>query len=222
MKPETVIAKFLSNLTLSRIIFGFFFAIVLLAGLYTSYGIAHFKMMAHSVHKSPAAFLMSEGKQISSNPDQIVYFMAYDCGFCKTLKPILDEVRQERPDIDLLTRPLVFGEDKSQRLTRIVIAAGLQDNFDVMHGAIMDYPESDVPDSFIEETAMLYGLDYQKLLKDAQGKQVEKIAEANMKAAQFAAIDMIPTFFIDNVIYIIDENNFPTAQDILASLPPKR
>ena len=39
------------------------------------------------------------------------------------------------------------------------MAAGLQGKFKEMHEAILEYPEMSVPDSFIEETAALYGID---------------------------------------------------------------
>ena len=193
----------------------FYRIIIILLGLatiYCVYGIVHFKRMYHRVEHPKTEFLVR-------NPDQqgvtIVEFLNYGCGYCKELQPVIEEVLDMRKDLRYVARPIAFGEGSTNELTMIVLAAGLQDRFWEFHQAFLEYPEVDIPDSFIEETADLYGVDYARLKEDAQSEEVAKLAERNYAAMESAGLYSVPSFMINKRLYLIDESGVPDIKKML-------
>lgn len=176
------------------------------------FGILHFKWMYHSVNNPKANF------QITGNQNAditLVEFISYSCEYCRQVHPAVKEALEIRKDIRYIARPLAFGQENSQRLTRIVLAAGLQGKFWELHDAFLEYPETEIPDEFIEETALLYGLDYKKLIEDSESKKVRKMAENNMAALEHAGIKSVPSFVIGGRIYVIGNSGVPDLKQLL-------
>lgn len=199
-----------------KILYSFLFILITFAGFYSAYGVFHFKWMYHSLENPRADFQIYENEN-DGVEDKVVLveFLNYGCGYCKQMHPTLNELLALRKDITYIVRPVVFGNERMVALSNQVIAAGLQGKFWEMHNAVLEYPEQDVPDSFIEETASLYGIDYQKLVADSQGDEVRKIAENNFKAFSHASISSVPSFILDKEILIVKDENLPTLQDMI-------
>ncbi len=202
--------------------FRFVLILIALAGLYSLYGIIHFKWMYHSVENPKADFLTLENNENGQDQDEksknqimMVEYLNYGCEYCKEMHPRIKELLSLRKDITYIARPIVFGDEAMMRLNNIVLAAGLQGQFWEMHNAILEYPEMEVPDSFIEETANLYGMDYNKLIEDSQSKAIEKIAENNMASMTHAGIDSVPSFVINGDIHLVANENLPQLKDLL-------
>jgi len=197
-------------------LFKIIIVLLVLAGLYTLYGIGHFKWMYHSVYNTNTEFLVSgdENSDIT-----IVEFINYGCGHCKRLHPVIEELQQVRKDVRYIMRPILIKELEEEKISRLAIAAGLQGKFSEMHKAFLEYPEADIPDNFIEETALLYGLDYQKLIDDSNGKEVKKILNGNMKAVNHAGIFSVPSFMIGNEIYFVTDEDLPDLKTLLNIIP---
>ncbi len=199
----------------------FRFVLILLAliGLYSLYGIIHFKWMYHSVENPKADFLILENQKDTESQAQprvvMVEYLNYGCIYCKEMHLMIKELLTLRDDITYIARPIVFGDEAMIRLNNIVLAAGLQDKFWEMHNAILEYPEIEVPDSFIEETANLFGLDYEQLIKDAASEEIIKIADNNMASMTHAGIDSVPSFVINGDIYLVADENLPQLKDLL-------
>lgn len=189
--------------------------LLILAAGYTLYGIGHFKWMYHRIDTPKAEF------QITGNIDAeptLVEFTNYYCGYCKVLAPVFREVVQIRKDIRFITRPIKFSfpapeetEDGQttgpfeDTYTAMVIAAGLQGKFWEMHEAVLEYPSIEIPESFFEETAALYGLDYEKMVTDSKSKEVEAIIKENFSAFEFSGIPSVPAFMFNGQIFIITQ-----------------
>ena len=197
---------------LSRILFIIVLIPIVLLGLYSLYGIGHFKYMYYSLDNPKADFQITGDENADVT---VVEFLNYGCGYCKELHPSIKQLLTLRKDIKYIARPVVFGDENMTKTTNTVLAAGLQGKFWEMHDAILEYPEIEVPDSFIEETAALYGLDYQKLVNDAQGDAVKEIADNNMGTMEHAGLFNVPALVVNGQFYIITNDKLPDFKEIL-------
>ena len=186
------------------IIFRIIVVLLSLAALYTVYGIGHFKWMNHYVVTPKADFLVNGNKD---SKETVVEFTYYQCGWCKETSLVMEEVLKLRKDLRHVVRPVVFGgeSEETDKLTKIALAAGLQGKFWEIHQAFIEYPELEIPEDFIEETALLYGIDYNQLIEDSNGKEVAKIAKSNLVALEHTGMVSVPSFAINNKTYAIDE-----------------
>ncbi len=202
---------------MKKILFRFFLLLVILASGYSLFGIGHFKWMYNKVENPSAEFLTLQNK---SAPIKMVEFINYGCGFCKELHPTIQELLSVRKDIEYVVRPIAFGEGITNDLTHIALAAGLQDRFWEFNNAFLEYPEDDIPDDFIIETANLYGVDYAQLIKDSKSRKVKELAQENDNALGHAGLGSVPSFMINRNFYYVDERGVPdlkTMLDIVAA-----
>lgn len=195
--------------------------ILILAAGYSLYGIFHFQRMYYKASNPHAEFQIAGNQQSDVT---LIEFMNYGCGYCKQLNPVVKELLEVRKDIRYIARPISFkifeGEEGKEvevkdKLTKIAFAAGLQGKFWEMHDALLEYPETQIPDSFIEETALLYGLDYDRLIKDSDGKEVQKIIGENISTFDHIGLYSVPAFMIKDKIYVITEENLPDLKQLL-------
>ncbi len=198
-------------------LYKFLCLILIIAAGYTVFGIAHFKWAAHSVKHPKADFLVSGNL---SSDDTLIEFLNYGCGYCKEIHSVIKELKQVRKDLRIVLRPISLDDVEKDKITRIALAAGLQGQFEEMHNAFLEYPEIEIPDSFVEETAALYGLDYDQLLKDANGKEVEKILNDNFSAIEYAGVTSVPAFMFKDQTYIVTDGNLPDLKKMLTIISP--
>jgi len=200
-------------------LYKFFILLIILAAGYSIFGIVHFKWMYHDV-KNPAAEFQVSGNK---NSDIVfVEFLNYGCGYCKDLHKTMKELQQVRKDIRFVLRPIPFdSEEEKDQTTRLALAAGLQGKFTEFHEAFLEYPQSIIPDDFVEEISALYGVDYEQLKKDAASKKVEKLAGENFAALEHANLYGVPSFMIDDKIYSITEGDLPDLKQFLTLIPTK-
>lgn len=190
-----------------------FIILIAFAGLYSLYGIGHFKWIYHNI-STPAVEFQAKG---DPKADLVfVEFLNYACGFCKEMHPAIEEMLTIRKDVRYIARPVSFGEGITDTLPRIVFAAGLQDKFWEFHNAFLEYPEEEVPDDFIIETANLYGVDYERLIADSKGKEVEKLVKSSMDAMADAGLQFIPSFMIGDQYYEVGEEGVPDLKKLLS------
>lgn len=206
--------NFLKKLSFKTIIFRAYMTVLILLALYAIVGIIHFKILYINVDQPKAAFLIQEPIKPTSNPVTVIEFLDYTCPYCKELNPIVEELLTIRKDIRYIALPVAFDEETSEPILRHVLAAGIQGKFWEMHKAVLEYPEEIVPQEFFEQTAALYGLDVEKFLEDAQGKEVDAIIDNNIKKLAHAGIYSTPSFLIGNKIYV-PNNSMPTLVDLI-------
>jgi len=185
---------------------------IALIGLYSLIGIGNFKWMHHNL-VSPRADFQITGDVTSDLV--VVEFLNYSCTFCKELHPTIKELLELRKDIKYIVRPVAFGDEEMTRTNDLVLAAGLQDKFWEMHNAVLEYPEIEVPVSFIEETAGLFGLDFDQMVQDSTDDIVQKIAENNNNALDQARINSVPSFIVGGDVHLVTDENLPDLKDLL-------
>jgi protein-disulfide isomerase len=189
--------------------------IFLILGLgYTTYGVIHFHWMYHRAENPKKEF------QVLDNPDgniTLVEYLNYSCGFCKDIHPVLKETMAVRKDVRYVVRPLAYGnpDEDTVRSVKLAFAAGLQGKFLEFHEAFLEYPEPDFPDDFIRELCDLYGLDYDQLIQDSEGKEVQKIVDRNLAISNHATIFSVPSIMIGKNIYMPPDEGIPNLQEML-------
>lgn len=178
------------------------FAIVFLVicGLYAGFEITRFSWMYYSVRNPAAEFQVrpAEGKQALT----FVEFIDYNCPDCKKLHPAVTDFLAIRKDVRYVARPVVvLHEGASRKLARLALAAGIQGKFFELHDAFLGYPpDQEVNDAFIKQTADLYDIDYDKLVADSAGKQVDKWMRENNDAAVTGGVFSTPTLFMGRTV----------------------
>lgn len=187
--------------------------ILVLAACYALFEIYRFSAMDYAVRSTKADYVV-RGPEKSKTT--MVEFLDYNCGFCRELHPSIKDLLDIRPDVRYIARPIaVLGED-SERLARIALAAGVQDKFWDMHNAFLSAGKGvAIDDKFIRETAALYDIDYDRLMKDADGPQVTKIFQDNVNDAEDVGIYSTPTVVIGNVYVGGSMDRMPTAADFV-------
>jgi protein-disulfide isomerase len=155
----------------------------------------------------------------------LVDFTNYGCAGCKKLHSTLDELRELRGDISYIVRPIRLPTNPQADiiqspapLENLAMAAGLQDKYEEFHAQFMQYPETIIPEEIIEQNAMLYGVDYEQLVKDANGARVQTLLANNNKDMNALSIRTIPSYIIGKNIYSIGED-LPDLKDMLNIIP---
>ena len=193
-----------------------------LAFVYCLFGIGNFSWAYYNVQNPKAEF---QTYQVDKSKLTLVDFTNYRCGGCKKMFPILMEMRELHPDVTYISRPIILPENpkapnKQQPvpLENLAIAAGLQGFFKEFHQVFMEYPETLIPEAVLQETANLYGIDYDRLIIDAKGDQVRHILEDNNKDMNALSIRSIPSYILGKNIYSVGQDlpNLKNILDIIA------
>lgn len=187
--------------------------LVLGAG-YSLFGIGHFHWLYYRIHNPTSEFTTRAPTTENSEAITLTEFLGYKCSYCRTLHPIMMEALDIRKDVRYTVRPIEFEDDRKPSVARLALAAGLQGKFWEFHEAFLEKPDAAIPDSFVEEICLLYDVDYDQLIADANGKKVEKMMNDNMKALDYALLNSVPSFIINHDVYAVDQS-FPDLKTIL-------
>jgi len=197
--------------------------LVALLGLYSLAGVAFFKWSAYQTTHPKAGFQVIKS---GTNEITIVDFTNYRCGYCKGMHDIIKQARALEKNIRYIPRPILVSQkpdvdealkQKPAALEKLVIAAGIQGKFEDMHNMFMEYPEAIIPETLIEETANLYGIDYAKMVEDSQGEQVQKYLDDNMRDMMGYNIAKLPSYIINKNVYSVSDT-VPTLQHLLTAI----
>ncbi len=182
---------------------------ILICG-YAIFGITHFKIVYHQAENPKQEFFVSG--DVNSNKT-LVEYTSYACGICKKSYKPFNDFLDIRKDFRHVVRPILLGDENADRLVKLAIAAGLQGKFWEIHTAFMEYPEVEIPDEFIEETSLLYGLNYGRMLEDVNSREVNKIAMDNIKTMTGVAARMLPSYVVNH--NVIEVMKWPSTTEIL-------
>lgn len=172
-----------------------------LAGLYAAFEISRFSWMDYRLYHPKAEF---QTREAATSPEKLIFveFIDYNCRFCKEMHGAVKNFLDIRPDITYIARPIVVLPDgPSEKLARMALAAGIQGKFWEFHDAFLGYPKDQtIDDAFIRETAMLYGVDYDRLVTDSQSETVNKWMANNAETAAREGVQSTPTLYVGKTI----------------------
>lgn len=194
--------KRFQNFSFKTFFYRAYLALLGLLAAYAIFGIIHYKLLDIQTSKPAATFLIKEPVKATNTPITLVEFIDYTCNYCKEVNPTVEELLKIRKDIRYIARPIAFDKEVSEPILRYVLAAGMQGKFWDMHKAVLEYPEREIPNDFLDQTASLYGLNIEQLKKDAESKEVDDIIEDNIDAVVHAGIQVTPSFLLNNRVYV--------------------
>lgn len=151
-----------------------------------------------------------------SSPVQIVEFTDYNCGHCRNAYPVILDAIKDLNDIYYVARPVPSLGPESERLTRITLAAGLQDKFWFMHEEFMRH-KGDITDEFINEVGRKHNVNLQRLYLDTESAEITKLLLENNKAAYGLGVRYTPTLVVNKTIFVPtgDNMNVPRIRSII-------
>ncbi len=169
--------------------------IELLRNAQTHYDTAQ-RNQQRAIMETHAAELAREGlgSHIFSEGDiQLVEFFDYQCGFCKSVFPILTNIVREDGGVKLILKEFpVFGE-VSHFAAKAAIAAEKQGRYFALHRALMEN-EGRLSEDRILALAQEVGLDTARLRADMEGEDIEQAIAANFALARALEVRATPGF----------------------------
>ena len=139
---------------------------------------------------------------VAGNPKgdiTIVEFMDYRCGYCKSVKPTLDEVVRADGKIRVVLKEFPILGPGSRVASMAAIAAHKQGKYLAFHNALMAYPNN-LTEEVVFALARQVGLDVAKLKDDMKSPEVQALIEKTNKLAQDLGINGTPAFVIGDQI----------------------
>jgi protein-disulfide isomerase len=174
--------------------------LIVLAGSYGLYELWRVHSFYTSVQTSSAPYVT---KNADTGTITIVDFTHYECGACRMTSKLLVEQAAQDPSLKLVVRPVPFEGEGVERSVKMTLAAGLQGKFWEFHDAIINYA-SPTDEAFFKETAKLYDIDYEKLVRDAEGPEVYKTLQENANAGYALGIKTSPTIMVEKTLYPLE------------------
>src|ERR1051325_4074820 len=139
---------------------------------------------------------------VAGNPSgtvTIVEFFDYRCGYCKGVRPALDEVMRNDGKVRLVLKEFPILGPASRVASLAAVAAHKQGKYLAFHNAMMAYPNN-LTDEVIFALARQVGLDVAKLKEDMKAPDVLELIERTHKLAQDLGINGTPGFIIGDEI----------------------
>ncbi len=139
---------------------------------------------------------------VAGNPNgdiTIVEFFDYRCGYCKGVKPALEEVLRKDGKIRLVLKELPILGPASRTASLAAVAAHKQGKYLALHNALMAYPNN-LTDDVIFTLAKQVGVDVVKLKEDMQSPDTLAVIDHSGKLAEELGITGTPAFIIGNEI----------------------
>ena len=130
----------------------------------------------------------------------------------------MEEVLQIRKDIRYVARPISFGHEETKemdKLSTLVLAAGLQGKFWEFHKAFLEYPEQNIPDSWSRNVH-----EKNEYRKTAKGKKPNEAKAVSEKETDFVSYKLASGKVISSE-GLPEGIEVETLQKILATLEDK-
>ncbi len=131
-------------------------------------------------------------------PVEIVEFSDFQCPFCASVPPMLEEVLEKNPDtVKLVFKhfPLAFHK-QAEPAARASLAAANQGKFWPYHDKLFANGKTLTDDSY-KKIAEELGLDVERLLKDMDSPTVVRKVRQDILDAQRIGVNSTPSLFVN-------------------------
>jgi protein-disulfide isomerase len=146
--------------------------------------------------------LQGKDLPVAGNPNgtvTIIEFFDYRCGYCKGVKPTVEEVLKADGKIRLVLKEFPILGPASRTASMAAIAAHKQGKYLAFHNALMGYPNN-LTDDVIFGLAKQVGLDIAKLKQDMNDAGIKEVIDRTHKIAEELGIRGTPAFIIGDEI----------------------
>lgn len=135
-------------------------------------------------------------------PIQLVEFGDFQCPYCGTAQPVVEQVRQTAGD------NLVYGfrnfplpmHQYAEIAAEAAEAAGAQGKYWQMHNLLYQNQRALAPDDLVGYAQQL-GLDVQRFSRDLETHAYRNKIEQDVRSGEESGVPGTPTFFINGQIY---------------------
>jgi len=125
----------------------------------------------------------------------VVEFFDYQCPHCVAMSPILDKVIKNNSDVRVVYKELPIRGPMSELAARAALAANKQGKYSVFHHLLMSNNQP-FSETVVFNLAKSAGLNVDKLKKDMQSDEVNKILQTNMKLRDDLNLFGTPAIFV--------------------------
>ncbi len=160
------------------------------------------KQARESLKANREQVLQSKDLPVAGNPNgtvTIVEFFDYRCGYCKGVKPTLEQVLKSDGRIRLVYREFPILGPASRVASMAAIASHKQGRYLAFHNALMAHT-SNLSEEAIYALAKQVGLDVAKLKDDMLDPAIRDHLDRNHKLAEQLGIRGTPAFVIGDEI----------------------
>lgn len=138
------------------------------------------------------------GSPVAGNPSgdvTLVEFFDYNCGYCRSVAPMLSEVLRADRGLRFVFKEFPILGPTSEQAARAALAAQRQGKYAVLHDGLM-YAEQPLTDDKIVAVATSKGIDSARLIKDMGDPAITAVIERNRELAAALGINGTPGFVV--------------------------
>ena len=155
-----------------------------------------------ALKKHRDALIGAKELPVAGNPNgdvTIVEFFDYRCGYCKAVKPAVDEVLKTDGKIRLVLKEFPILGPNSTLASAAAYAAHRQGKYMAFHEALMKYKDG-IDERVVLDVGKRVGLDVDKLKADMRDPKIKDQIEATHRLARDLNISGTPAFVIGDEI----------------------
>ena len=147
--------------------------------------------------------IYSDNSFVIGNPDaeiKMVEFFDYNCGYCKQVAPIMAQLAEENPNVQIYLKDTPILGQSSTDAAKAAVAAGLLGKYKEYSTGLMLY-KGTLNETAFRAVALEVGLNDNELIEMTNSDRVSEILMENRLAASLAGLQGTPTIFIESELY---------------------
>lgn len=125
----------------------------------------------------------------------VVEFFDYQCGHCKTMKSVMEAVREQNPNVTYIFKELPIFGDQSVFAAKAALAAAKQGKYWQLHQAML-VSDGGLPPEQVIRMARQAGLNVLQLQRDMRDPAIEAELKRNSELARHLHVEGTPSFFL--------------------------
>ena len=139
---------------------------------------------------------------VLGNPEgdvTVVEFFDYNCPYCRRVKPHIEALLDEDPNVRLVYREWPILGDGSVFAARAALAAREQGKYEEFHWALMGM-QGRAEEASVIQVAQEIGLDIAQLRRDMQAPEIDAHIAASMEMSRQLGFNGTPSFVIGDAL----------------------
>lgn len=129
----------------------------------------------------------------------VVEFFDPRCGYCKRMRPAVEELLRRQRDVRWVLKDLPILGANSVLASRALLAAQKQGRYAELHDAVLKLREEPT-EAVLKREAERVGLDWAKLKRDMDDPSVQRRIEANTQLAQALGVQGTPAMVVGGTL----------------------
>lgn len=139
---------------------------------------------------------------VLGNPDgdvTVVEFFDYNCPYCRQVKPSVEMLLEEDPEVKLVYREWPILGEGSVFAARAALAAREQGKYEEFHWAMMGM-QGRAEEASVLRIATEIGLDIDRLRRDMESEEIDEHLATSVRLTQELGFNGTPAFVIGDVL----------------------